>query len=880
MNFLSVLRRGHGPRAQRTLFLAILASSLAASGGRGADSADGASGGDLGRTAYADDAVQLDRYVVTDGKSTKTVLPVRPVTSVYGFDTPIQDVPRSITQINPLQFEQDIIASTSDFTRYSPAVNQATGNLSNFGSPTMRGALGDSYQNDVRLLNRQSNNRPFTLNAYEGADLVAGPAPVIFGPSARTSGYANFLTKKPFFDEARTTVTIRVGKWYSDDADYKQNVNWQIDTGGPLKPGKLAYRLSYQGENVNGYYRNSGDKWHDLYGTLAWLPNPGLTVDWNFEVGRFDYQNYGGLNRVTQDLIDNGTYLAGPATPVIKGSFSSTGYYSPVYVAGVGFDGTRFIARTKSGNRYVAGAELTGAPTQAQAGTLTGYVLDSALVKPTTLDGQAGYTSNKADSWTNAFNTQLRVKRTVSSSLTIVNNTVYQYYQTNNYSGTQSENYIEATVFENRTELRQQHAFSWLGRLIQHDSNTGLSLRYDYVLNYKDTDATNTSSSGDYYDITDPSTYGRNAFFGATVWPTYTNTIKTRFGWLTGFNLAQPISELSDYASTPGGSGKSGSGTASTGLSAATNETGVAGLGLYSQHSFKLGERWIFDVGARGTVDWASIKNPLAANDENARIHDNTVHLLPSSSVSLSYKPVPRVTTYVTYSYVQAQNGMTTGSPTWSTGNRLSAKNFHSQSDLEEAGAKFTLIPDRLFGSLAVYRQTRDLTYQATSDGDSVLAKGLYRGVEASLRYQPSSNWSVGLNYSYLAANYINNSVTTTAALVTDNASLIGTTTSLGIGGWRITNLPRNNVTVFTSYQFASGFGIRADAWARDSSIVSGDGSIVVPAEQNLNVSLFFNRPKWSASVDFQNVTDERNFAGSTTVLEPFSIQGRITYRF
>jgi len=129
------------------------------------------------------DKVTLDELVVTNTNSTKTTLPVRPVSGVYGFSTPYQDLPRSITQINPQQFEQDVIASYSDFVRYSPAVNQATGQLNNYGSSTMRGSLSDVYQNGVRMLVRQSNNRPFTLNAYEAADIIAGPAPVIYGPS-------------------------------------------------------------------------------------------------------------------------------------------------------------------------------------------------------------------------------------------------------------------------------------------------------------------------------------------------------------------------------------------------------------------------------------------------------------------------------------------------------------------------------------------------------------------------------------------------------------------------------------------------------------------------------------------------------------------------
>jgi hypothetical protein len=825
--------------------------------------------------------ITLDKFVVTDANSLRTTLPVRPVSGVYGFDVPYQDIARSITQINPQQFASDIISSYSDFTRYSPSVNQATGQLANYGSPTIRGSVTDVYQNGVRMLVRQSNNRPFTLNAYEAADIVAGPAPVIYGPSARTSGYVNYLTKKPYFDGPHSTVTFVFGKYYFDGTGFKSNENVTLDTGGALIPGKLAYRVSYQAENVDSYYKNVDDRYHDLYSTLAWLPTEGLTVDWNFEYGSFDWRVNNGVNRVTNDFIRNGTYLAGPATPIIQ---VGSNYYSPVLDSAGNV--TSWITRTKSGTKFLAGTAATNptgnSPTG--AGSIVGYVLDPANVQAQSLSGSTALNAPGWPSTTDAFNSQLRVKKVFSQDLTLLNNTIFQYYKTDTSSNGGFYNWITTHTVENRTEGLYQKDYAILGLPVHHNSNTGFSYRYEVVKNYKDSEANGYGPTGDNYDLSaDASNFTRNAFFGATVFPfsgTTTTPVLTRFGYLKGFWNYQTVPESPSNYVTSGGSQ---TGTPGGNLSTATNYTKTHSFSAYTQHSLKLGEYWLFDLGLRDTLIFSHIANPLALNSSYDNFHDGIKAWNPSSSASLSYKPVTWVTLYTTYDYVVALNGMTTGSPTWATvngaPNQYDPAAFHSTSELKEAGTKFELIPGKLTAAVSVYRQTRDLTLTVVPGQDPILAKGFYQGVETSVRYQPTRAFSVGLNYSNLSAVTHNQSISAPNAIAADNATNLLGSTSLGLGDWRITNLPRNNFTLFSAYQFASGFGLKTDLWLRDSYIANADGSLVVPSEYNLNAGVFYNRPKWSVELDAQNLTNQRNFAGSSTVLEPFNLQARVTFK-
>ena len=838
---------------------------------------------------------QLDKFVVTDAKSLTTTLPVRPVSALYGFDTPYQDIPRSVTQVNPQQFQNDVILSVSDLGRYSPSVNQATGQLDNYGTPVLRGSQGDLYQNGVRLITRPQNNRPFTLNPYEAADIVAGPAPIVFAPSARTAGYVNYITKKPNFEHTQGTLNVILGRWYGDGEGTEPQERVQLDLGGPIKRGELAYRLSYEGEDKHSFYSNVRDRYHDLYGSLGWLPNPTTAVDLNFEYGHFDWIVNNFQNRVTNDLIRNGTYLAGPATPIVQ---VGSNYFSPV------LDGTgavsSWIRRTRVVNAngttsFTAGAAVATNPTSnttAGAGTIVGYVLDPSLVHATTIPASLSLNAPGFPSITDTFNSQFRLKKLLSSHVTLINNSTYQYYKTDTSSNGGFYNWIESKTFENRGEALVKLDYTLLGLKIEHDSSTGFSYRWEPNRNYKDSQRSGYGPTGDQYDLTgSPSSFTRNAFFGATVYPfsgSVNDPVLTRYGYLKGFWQYLTVPESPANAVTPGGSA---TGTLAGNLSTATYDTTAQTLGFYTQHSFKLGEKFIWDVGFRDSLVWADIANALASPivTGNDTLGGSIRLWSPTYSTSLSFKPVPRLTTYVTFDRVRATNGNTSGAVAWSNvgfgtsavPNQLDKNNYRSLSTLYEAGLKAELVPNQLFGTAAVYRQTRDLTLSLPSGfSEPVQAKGLYEGVEVSLRYQPNRAFAAGVNFSYLNALNLNSTYSVAAPIVADNSTNILGATTATLRDYRIVNLPRSTATAYASYTFRSGFGVNGAFSANDAYNVSNDGSVTVPGTYSIDLGVFYDQPTYRVSVDVQNVTDSNRHAGGSTPLEPVNGRVRLTYKF
>jgi len=145
---------------------------------------------------------------------------------------------------------------------------------------------------------------------------------------------------------------------------------------------------------------------------------------------------------------------------------------------------------------------------------------------------------------------------------------------------------------------------------------------------------------------------------------------------------------------------------------------------------------------------------------------------------------------------------------------------------------------------------------------------------------QADSVITVGANYSYTAANYLNVAVST-ENIVDNNATVFQPGVSAPIGGYWIPNIPRQNLTVFADYAFGSGFGIRPSISAHSWSIYNYTSATTfnyLPGSYQADVSLYYSRPHWRVSLDLQNITSQTQFAGNLP-LQPFSAQLRLSLK-
>ena len=86
---------------------------------------------------------------------------------------------------------------------------------------------------------------------------------------------------------------------------------WNVDLGGPIIKDKLAFRLSYSGQDSGSYYENQITQTHSVYGALQWTPSPNYTLALSGDLYFATYTENFGINRPTDRLIDNGQYFSG-----------------------------------------------------------------------------------------------------------------------------------------------------------------------------------------------------------------------------------------------------------------------------------------------------------------------------------------------------------------------------------------------------------------------------------------------------------------------------------------------------------------------------------------------------------------------------------------
>ncbi len=253
----------------------------------------------------------LDRFLVNGLAIEDQIMPtVRPVSSVMGDARSVLDTPRSVSAISKELLEQVRITSVTDFSQFSPGVYTAA----RYGlatTPMVRGDLAELYFNGQRAKFSRDSVMP-SFNGVEAIDIVKGPGSAVYGPQSNgAAGYTNFVTKMPSFEGNRTEVSLSYGGVTADRSF--SNLEWQVDSGGPVDANN-AMRVSYLGRAGDTYYQNTKDDTQDIY--VSWIHrfSPGARLEWWGQWYRQTYGEVSGINRITQALLDGGTYLGGSAS--------------------------------------------------------------------------------------------------------------------------------------------------------------------------------------------------------------------------------------------------------------------------------------------------------------------------------------------------------------------------------------------------------------------------------------------------------------------------------------------------------------------------------------------------------------------------------------
>jgi hypothetical protein len=805
-------------------------------------------------TSDSDQVTTLEKYTVTDVPIGEQILPtVRPVGDVMGDDRNILDIPRSVSEVNSAMKDDRMVQNAMDFGQFAPGVYSAA----QYGIPAVpyiRGDLSQLYMGGQQIPFSR-NSTPPSFNGVDSFDIVKGPGSAVYGPQVEGSGgYVDFNMKQPYFDAQHTDIDLTMGYWASGHSYSNPEVT--IDTGGPIS-STLAYRISYLSRYGDGYYLNDHDQTQDVYAALTWLPTNKLKVDTWVQVYEDRTNEIAGVNRVTEDFIKNGNYIAGPASPTTTGSTAYFGYdiitfpNPPPFTFGSATDGSYSIVD----------------PATAHTVHLPQY---DALINP----------SDTA----RAFVAQGQVKATLS--LTADSSIVNRLFVSSGHSNKSEEvgysEYVPKDVsIQDRAEYRDKFDVG----IFNNSIITGFDFKYQELTAYQDYQTEPVA----YYDLTQP--------LSQIQYPGYALEGNTWGGGLQvpgqpGYSAA-PTDVANVVESIYDTAGFIQDDIKLTKKITLTGGYRIDAIGVSGESPPVIEEGYynsfftyvplatpVYVPEGGSTSTYAGYNNRRGINDQ-------------SFFASLTYKPTDTSTFYLTYDHVDGLLGSSNfgGVDAVYLDQVLSTK-----STLYEAGYKQSLVQNKLYFAADVFQQ---LKYGTQITGGKFPIKD--DGLELELVYQPNRAWNFNANFTYqdatafgvfyqAAGNYLDSFSTATPVDGTFGTSVGTPNFTLYYppnGRMRAPGIPQIQANAFAEYTSPTGFGGGIGPQLVGKQYANDEDTLYIPLEVEWDGYVFYGMKDWSVRINVKNITNSRlldpidvSYAGNSLIYVRPPIEASITLRY
>jgi iron complex outermembrane receptor protein len=559
-----------------------------------------------------------------------------------------------------------------------------------------------------------------------------------------------------------------------------------------------------------------------------------------------------GWNRITQDLIDNGTYITGSPSPLDTdgdGKISHQEYD----VNGDGFtDFNPFGAFAFATGGLTLNSPTTFAELEDALGDLSAFALNNVgtaqLGMNKTLIGAEDKLEN--DVTTLYFD----IIADLDSGWELKNQLFYESYENVNENAYGFSQFHDTYVIEDKLVLSKTYTFDGLIASVQLSP----SIRYTDFEHGDD-------YTNEYFarrDLTGPSTALDARLLATAIDDDYTEYY---------------IGEYTDI-----------------GIAFLTDLSWENGLSLL------LGARHDrIDMESRQPAD-----KLLLASSNNFCTDGSCIDLSADNdvsgnswTVSVSYDIANSgIIPYIT---VSEQATVIAGQGAELTVSNVASGGAFDSSDLLEFGVKGELLEDgRLYFSLAHYEQERtDFSAQSIVTNQAVKTEG----TEFELRWAVNDALFVGATYTNVEAKNLasiadGNRFSFFGAEDLPNVPAhllfggqIGGPINVAASGGRRAGMPENIYSAYGTYLFDNGLTISASVTDVDSAPSGFSNSIILPGYTLLNMTVGWESDSWNFSLTGKNLTDERyfrsnfpNLFGSTIVLPelPRHFIARAQYSF
>ena len=809
--------------------------------------------------AAAQDDEILDEIVV---EGSLRSLPTQDVGSVFGLDKTLLETPRSASSISSDLIERFEIRDIDELVALAPGTfTQSFFGVA--GSLDVRGTAGETYFRGVRRLDNPGNY-PTPIGASDRVDIVRGPASVIYGPS-KIGGYLNFVPKSArasggqYLDEIEGKVSYTTGRW-----------DRNVLTGEIGGPGKLAdkdfgYYLYGEVEDSGSYYDNSDTDQQIFQVAIDHDASDKLRFQFGGMYHNYEGNQIAGWNRLTQDLVDNGTYITGDAQPldtdgdglISHAEYFAAADFTPASVDGDGLFGVNvFVFRPE----FVTTDDLDSLMALVNTGTAQ---LDGSrvLVAPDdTLDNEV-------------VTLYFDIIYDTDNDWEIKNQFFYEQYDNLNENAYGFSQFHETWVIEDKFVMTKAFETDSMVATVQLSP----SIRYTDFEHGDDY----TNEYFDRRDLTGPSTALDARRLATRINSEYTeyyegNYINFGFAALTDFEFNTGTNVLLglryDHIEVDS--------EIPVDLLLLGNFT--SGYVIQSAD----GQFLLNDFVDPVNFDASNIASPVRSSDEDGGL---------SWNISLSQD----IGDWTVYATAAEQSTVIAGQGAEITTPNVFNGSWFDTSELLEFGAKASLLDDSLYIALAFYEQERtDFNAQAIVTNQTTETEG----IELEARWVVNENLILTFGYSNIEVinlATIQNGGTFSFYGAGDlpqidptliyGGVVIGIPEATSEADARRAGMPEDIFSLTGTYAFDNGWSVSASVIDVDSVFSGYSQAVRLPAYTLVNAGVRWEGEKWTFGLTGKNLTDERyfranfpNLFGSQIVLPelPQNWQASVSYSF
>ncbi|MDE1914771.1 MAG: TonB-dependent receptor plug domain-containing protein [Sphingomonadales bacterium] len=831
-----------GHKARKALMLASMLTTVALSAPAFAGDANAPAKPDApASTTDADDQGKQD--IVVQGSL--DALPLKDVGSIFGFSKTLVETPRSASTVSKEQLDRFAIYQIYDLVSQSPGTFTSSF-FGTGGALDIRGAPSDVYYRGMLRLDNPGNYST-PIGAADRIDIVRGPASVIYGPS-KIGGYINFVPKTAraangtYSAETKGDVEVDLGSWG------RKVLKGSITGPGKVLGQEFGYSLYGEVEDSDSYYRNVFTKNALFSAAFDTDITPNLRAEFGGTWQKYNSVQNSGWNRVTQDLINNGTYVTGQGTSLDAngdGKISREEAYAANGGNGLGW----------------FGSFNCGVPSV----TASGY-------------STACFQGAKDFNLVNAGTTHLSMRDTLTGTNDKLNNVQKTGYFDLTWSGKgdlkiKNQLFYDGGVNLNENAYGFAQAFSSYvieDKIVLSDSfdtkfakisvQASPSLRYTHF-NFADDYGVELWNRPD-ISLADPYT------------PQSTRLLSTQCGcdysdYVYGYYLDTGIAGLVDV-DTKIGFDLIG---------------GVRYDSVHSKSTAWLSKYDPTNISSNVGAGYGSSGTASASDTEGA----------VSWNASLSYKSPIGLIPYIT---VSRQSTVVAGEGSELYLSNILSGNVLGKSNLLEGGLKGEFLNKKLYAAVSVYNQKRTQAGAESSLTNQILQT---KGVEAEVRWSVDKHLLVTASYTHMHVQNVGALAAGSYFNYFGAGDFPGINPALTFGGSQFGLLPitktnadrpgepKNVVSATATYAFDNGIALSGDLTHVDAVWLNYAQTVRLPAYWLLNLGVSYSKGPWLFRAGMKNVSNSRYFRaggqdlfGADIVLPqmPRSWTASIKYKF